>query len=104
MIQCALAVAALVVGRWLARFARRVITRALDRTELTPSMNTILVAVAFYGIWLLTIVAALLLLGLPSGVVLTCVGIILLILVFSLQQSLRDLAAAVVFMLFKPFR
>ena len=35
---------------------------------------------------------------------LTSVGIVIVILAFSLQQSLQDLAAAVIFMLFKPFK
>lgn len=67
-------------------------------------MTTILVAVVYYAIWLIAIVAALLLLGVPSAVVLTSVGVAFVILAFSLQQSLRDLAAAVLFMIFKPFR
>lgn len=67
-------------------------------------MTNILVAVIYYAIWLIAVVAALLLLGVPSAVVLTSVGIAFVILAFSLQQSLRDLAAAVIFMIFKPFR
>ncbi len=102
-IRVGLALAALLVGRFLAHTVRRVGVRALDRTDLTPSMNTIFVAVAYYAIWLVALIAALLLLGVPSGVVLTSVGLVFLILAFSLQQSLQDLAAAVVFMLFKPF-
>jgi small conductance mechanosensitive channel len=104
LVRVGLAVAALVIGRWLARTVRRLAVRALDRTDLTKSMNTIFVAAAYYGIWLIAIVASLLFLGVPSAVVLTGVGIVVVILAFSLQQSLRDLAAAVIFMLFKPFR
>ena len=99
-----LAAVALLIGRWGARAARKLAVRALNRTELTPSMTTILVAVIYYAIWLIAVVAALLLLGVPSAVVLTSVGIAFVILAFSLQQSLRDLAAAVIFMIFKPFR
>lgn len=104
LIRIGLAATALLVGRWTARTVRRLALRALGRTDLTLSMITIFVAVIYYGIWLIAVVAALLFLGVPSAVVLTCVGIVIVILAFSLQQSLRDLAAAVVFMLFKPFR
>lgn len=104
VIRIGIAAAALLIGRWLARAARRLVIRALNRTDLTPSMTTIFVAVAYYGIWLLAVMAALLVLGVPNGVVLTSVGIVIVILAFSLQQSLHDLAAAVIFMLFKPFK
>ncbi len=103
-IRVGLAAAALLLGRMLAGIARKVVVRGLNRTDLTASMTTIFVAVAYYGIWLLAVMAALLFLGVPSGVVLTILGIVVVILAFSLQQSLRDLAAAVIFMLFKPFR
>lgn len=104
LIRVGLAAAALLVGRLLAGTARRFVVRALSRTDLTPSMTTIFVAVVYYGIWLLAVMAALLVLGVPNGVVLTSVGIVIVILAFSLQQSLHDLAAAVIFMLFKPFK
>ncbi len=104
LIRIGLAGAVILVGRWLAHLVRKLMVRALERTDLTPSMATIFVAVAFYGMWLLTVMVALLVLGAPSAVVLTSVGVVFLILGISLQHSLQDLAAAVVFMLFKPFK
>lgn len=104
LIRIGLAGAVILVGRWLAHLVRKLMVRALERTDLTPSMATIFVAVAFYGMWLLTVMVALLVLGAPSAVVLTSVGVVFLILGISLQHSLQDLAAAVTFMLFKPFK
>jgi small conductance mechanosensitive channel len=97
--------AALVVlaGRWLARRSRLWLAQALTRVTLTPSMESLFMTVTYYSVWILTIMLALIILGVPASAVVTIAVIVLLVLGVALQQSLRDLAAAVNFLLFKPF-
>lgn len=91
------------IGRWLARRSRIWLARALERVTLTPSLVTLFLTATYYSVWILTIMAALIVLGVPAATVLAVVAIVVVILGVALQQSLRDLAAAVNFLLFKPF-
>jgi small conductance mechanosensitive channel len=97
------AVLVVLVGRWLARRSRLWLAHALDRLTLTPSMETLFLTVSYYAVWILTIMTALVVLGVPVATVLAVIGIVLVVLGVALQQSLRDLAASVNFLLFKPF-
>ena len=97
------ALVVLVAGRWLARRSRRWLAQSLKRVALTPSMESLFTTLTYYSVWILTLMAALVVLGVPVTAVVTVVAVALLLLGLALQQSLRDLAAAVNFLLFKPF-
>lgn len=97
------ALVVLVAGRWLARRSRRWLAQSLKRVTLTPSMESLFTTLTYYSVWILTLMAALVVLGVPVTAVVTVVAVALLLLGLALQQSLRDLAAAVNFLLFKPF-
>ena len=97
------AVLVVVAGRGLARRTRSWLAGMLKRAALTPSMESLFETVAYYGVWIMTLMAALIVLGVPATTVVAVVGVVLLLLGVALQQSLRDLAAAVNFLLFKPF-
>ncbi len=97
------ALVVLVAGRWLARRSRRWLAQSLKRVILTPSMESLFTTLTYYSVWILTLMAALVVLGVQVTAVVTVVAVALLLLGLALQQSLRDLAAAVNFLLFKPF-
>ncbi len=97
------AVLVLVAGRWLARRSRRWLAHGLQRVTLTPSLEALLHTVTYAAVWILTIMAALIVLGVPVTTVLLVAVLALLVVGVALQQSLRDLAAGVNFILFKPF-
>jgi small conductance mechanosensitive channel len=103
LLRIGVAVLVVVAGRWLAQRSRLWLAQALERVTLTPSMVSLFLTVTYYGVWILTIMAALIVLGVPATAVLAVAGIALVLLGVALQQSLRDLAAAVNFLLFKPF-
>jgi small conductance mechanosensitive channel len=103
LLRIGIAVLVMVAGRWLARRSRVWLAQVLARATLTPSMESLFLTVAYYSIWILTIMVALILLGVPATAVVAVVGVVLVLLGVALQQSLRDLAAAVNFLLFKPF-
>ncbi len=103
LLRIGVAVLVIVAGRWLARRSRLWLAQALKRVTLTPSMETLFLTATYYSVWIVTIMVALIVLGVPAATVVAVVAIVVVILGVALQQSLRDLAAAVNFLLFKPF-
>lgn len=97
------AILIVVAGRWLAVGSRRWLAHAFRRTTLTPSMETLFLTLAYYAVWILTAMLALILLGVPATTVVGLAALVVIVLGVALQQSLRDLAASVNFVLFKPF-
>ena len=108
LLQLALRVGAAIlvffVGRWLAQRARTALKLALGKTTLAPSMTRLLLLLAYYGILLITLIVALALIGFPITALLTASLIIVVILGIALQQSIANLAATIIFMLFQPFK
>ena len=92
------------VGRWLARRSRVTLGAALAKTTIAPSMARLLLLAAYYGILLVAVIVALALIGFPIEILLGASLIIVIILGIALQQSISNLAATIVFMLFQPFR
>jgi small conductance mechanosensitive channel len=103
LLRVGVAVLVVVAGRWLARRSRLWLAQALQRVTLTPSMESLFLTVTYYSVWILTLMVALIILGVPATAVVAVAGVVLVLLGVALQQSLRDLAAAVNFLLFKPF-
>lgn len=98
------AILVFLVGRWLARRARVALGVVLAKTTLAPSMARLLLLLAYYGILLITAITALALIGFPITALLTASLVIVVILGIALQQSISNLAATIIFMLFQPFR
>ncbi len=92
------------IGRWLARRARAALKKALEKASMAPSMSRLLLLAAYYGIMMVVIVVSLALVGFPIQALLTASLVIVVILGLALQQSISNLAATIVFMLFQPFR
>jgi small conductance mechanosensitive channel len=103
LLRVGVAILIVLAGRWLARRSRIWLAQATKRATLMPSMESLFLSVAYYSVWILTIMAALIVLGVPATAVVAVVGVALVLLGVALQQSLRDLAASVNFVLFKPF-
>ena len=108
LIQFALKVGAAIlvflIGRWLARRARKTLGVALAKTTIPPSMARLLLLAAYYGILLIALIVALAIVGFPITALLGASLIIVVILGIALQQSISNLAATIIFMLFQPFR
>ncbi len=99
-----LAVIVLFIGRWLARKVRVTLRRALVKAELSPSLVSLFATVVYYGIILLAVVLALAVAGVPIDSIIFIVGVVVIVLAIALQDSLGNLAAAVIFLLFQPFK
>lgn len=98
------AIAVFLVGRWLAERARTAVRLALSKTALAPSMTRLLLLLVYYGLLLITLIVSLALIGFPITALLTASLIIVVILGVALQQSIANLAATIIFMLFQPFK
>jgi small conductance mechanosensitive channel len=98
-----LAALVVLVGALLARFGRNAASRLVNRLTLTPSLRTFFVTITFYGIWAMAIFLALAMVGVPVTSLIAALGAISVVLGLALQQTLQDVAAAVIFLLFKPF-
>lgn len=98
-----LAFITIIVGRAVAHMTRRGLLKTLQKTDLTESLNTLIITLSYYTIFILSILMALVILGVPVTALVTSVGLIVVVLAIALQQSLGDLAATINFLLFKPF-
>ena len=103
LLRILLFVGVLLIGRASAGMARRGLIRSLNKTALTESLINLILTISYYGILLVTIMVALILLGVPATAVVGIVALVLAILAVALQTSLGNLAATVSFLLFKPF-
>lgn len=102
-VRALLALLVLFVGRWIAGNSQRWARASLQKTGLTPSLVTLITALSYYGILILTGVLILAVMGVPTATLAAIVGIVVVVLAISLQQSLGNLAATIMFLLFKPF-
>lgn len=92
-----------IAGRWLARRSRGLLNESLQKTALTESLITLITTVSYFGILILAGLLALAALGVPVAALATALGIVVVVLAIALQQSLANLAATVIILLFKPF-
>jgi small conductance mechanosensitive channel len=104
----AIAGVALIIGYVLARLARRLVARLLARpglaSALGPSMARLLSSAVYYVTLGLAVGVGFIALGVPATVVLGGAAVILIILILALQQSVANLAATVIILLFQPFK
>jgi small conductance mechanosensitive channel len=98
------AVLVYVIARWLARRARTWLHISLPKANIPPSMSQLAERGAYYGILFVGILTGLALIGVPIEALLGASLIIVVILGVALQQSIANLAATIVFLLFQPFR
>ena len=96
-------VATFLVGQWLARNGRKWLKVVLEKQELPQSIVTLLANVTYAGIWLLTILLILAILGVPIGTIVTGVTLVIIILAIAMRETLGNFAATIIFALFKPF-
>jgi small conductance mechanosensitive channel len=99
-----LAVVVWIIGRWLARRSQVWLTQSLQKTALTESIISLTKTIVYYGIMIFTGAVALAALGVPVTVIAATLGIVVVVLAIALQASIANLAATVIFLLFKPFK
>ena len=107
-IRIAVAIGVMLLGRYLADKARLATAQLVRRPDvsdaLSDSVESMLVRVAYYGTLTATAICALVILGVPIGAILSISSVALVILVVALRESLENFAAAVIFVIYQPFR
>ena len=103
LLRIVIAIAILFVGRIVAKYGRKTLESALQRTTLTESMISLFVVLTYYGILIASVMTALIVLGLPIASIIASFSVTIVVLAVALQQSLADLAATINFLLFRPF-
>ncbi|HEX7098092.1 MAG TPA: mechanosensitive ion channel domain-containing protein [Acidimicrobiia bacterium] len=102
------AVAVLVVGRVFAGLGRRLVNRLTSRPKVArnvgPSMRSFLARAIYVVAMVLALLVALAVVGVPNAVLVWGVGIVLIVLSVALSRSLENLAATVIFIIFRPFQ
>lgn len=98
------AVVVVILTRWIAGLGRRWLARLLERVELPPSLETLLVNLLYYGILFSGLLVALSFLGLPVESILAVVGVLIIILGIAVRESLANLAATIIFLVYAPFK
>jgi small conductance mechanosensitive channel len=98
--------AILVCGYAIALIGRALVGRLLRARESTlgPSIVRLAIRTVYYVLLALTVAVSLIALGVPATFVSAVLVLILIILAVALQQSVADLAATVVFLVFQPFK
>jgi small conductance mechanosensitive channel len=96
------------VGYVLARAARRLTVRTLRRPDvaraLGPSLVRLFGAAVYYLLLAVVAGTALVALGVPVTVVLAVAFVVVVVLAVVLQQSVSNLVATIIFVLFQTFR
>jgi small conductance mechanosensitive channel len=98
------AVAIYVIGRWIARILSRVITHALTKAKVDPTLVPFIENLTYIGLMVFVVIAALARLGIQTASVVAVLGAAGLAVGLALQGSLANFASGVLLLIFKPFK
>lgn len=98
------ALAIFFIGRWLGNLALRVLEKALKRARIDEMLQRFIHSLAQTALLLLLIIAALSQLGLDTTSLVALVGAAGLAVGLALKESLGNLAAGVMLIVFRPFK
>jgi small conductance mechanosensitive channel len=104
LLHLGLAVVVMLLGRWLAQFARARMVVVLQQTKLTDSLKQLSVRLTYWLVLLAAFLLALAVAGVPTTALITTAGVVIIILGIALQESLSDFASAIIFSLFPSFK
>lgn len=98
------AVAILVIGRWLAGLATKVVRAVMTKAKTDEMLVRFLGSIVYYALLAFVIIAAISQLGVQTTSVIAVFGAAGLAIGLALQGSLANFAAGVMLIVFKPFR
>jgi small conductance mechanosensitive channel len=98
------AIAVFVIGRWLARRISNLIERGLTRANTDPTLVGFFRNIAYFGLLVLVIIAAVGQLGVQTTSFIAILGAAGLAVGLALQGSLANFAAGVLMIIFRPFK
>jgi len=103
-LQIIAAIAVFIIGRWLARRISNLIERGLKRADTDPTLVSFFRNIAYFGLLVLVIIAAVGQLGVQTTSFIAILGAAGLAVGLALQGSLANFAAGVLMIIFRPFK
>lgn len=98
------AVVIFLIGRWLANLASNFVRSALGKAQVDDSIISFVSHLAYYGIIIFAVMAALNRLGIQTASFIAVLGAAGLAVGLALQGSLANFAAGVLILLFRPIK
>lgn len=98
------AIVILLVGYWLSKAARRLVSRALGKTRTDQSLIRFASSIVYYALLAFTIVAALEQLGVTTTSFVAILGAAGLAIGLAMEGALSNFAAGVLLLFFRPFK
>ncbi|MEL6776420.1 MAG: mechanosensitive ion channel domain-containing protein [Cyanobacteria bacterium J06597_16] len=92
------------VGRWLARFAKRLVKKGMTKAQVEPTLTVFASNILFYVIMAFVVLAALGAVGIETTSLIAALGAAGLAIGLALQGSLTNFAAGIIIIIFQPFR
>jgi small conductance mechanosensitive channel len=103
-LQVVYAIIILFVGRWLAKVISQLVSKALTKAKVDPTLTSFAQSLSYVGLLIFVVIAALTKLGIEMSQVTVVIGAAGLAVAFALQGSLSNFAAGVLLVVFKPFK
>ncbi|MCP4709715.1 MAG: mechanosensitive ion channel [Planctomycetes bacterium] len=98
------AIAILILGRWAAKIAAKLIRRALKKANTDETLTSFVYNISYAVMLAFVIIAALNQLGIQTASLIAILGAGVLAIGLALQGSLSNFAAGVLMVVFKPFK
>ncbi|MDA0867370.1 MAG: mechanosensitive ion channel [Cyanobacteria bacterium] len=97
------AISIFLVGRWAAQLARRIIRRVMVKAKVDPTLTSFVIALSYYGVLTMAVIAALNRLGIQTASLVAVLGAAGLAIGLALQGSLSNFASGALIIIFRPF-
>jgi small conductance mechanosensitive channel len=94
----------LIVVSFLARYAQKGVTKALDRTNIDATLRTFLIRITKYTVWILAVPVALSILGVEATSLAAVLGAAGLAIGLGLQGALSNISAGILLLVLRPVR
>ncbi len=98
------AVVIFIVGRWIAKWARKLVGKLLAKKKLDPTLVSFLGSLIYIALLTFVVIAAIAQLGIQTTSFIAVIGAAGLAIGFALQGSLANFAAGFLMIVFRPFK
>ena len=99
-----LAIAIFVIGKWLAKAISKLLSKAVLASTKDEMLQSFIRSISYFLLLLIVVIASLSQLGINTSSLVALIGAAGLAIGLSLQNSLQNFAAGVMFLIFKPFQ
>lgn len=94
----------LMVGYYIAKFARAFMHRVFSSSKYDKTVNTFISELVYYGLLFITLITALGAWGVPQSSFVAIIGGLGLAIGLALQNNMSNFASGILLLIFKPFR